>query len=122
MKRFRVGAVALATAAAAISVAPDAQAETYTVRGGETFSVGQPRAGLRSIAPGTYSVRLRDPNDMVTYGGQWSTCKVLLCGMGYEDNIDRTGIVLPNTAGSLMQVQQSDVAVYLFDVVVTRVE
>ncbi len=47
---------------------------------------------------------------------------LLLCGMGYEDNIDRMRIILPNTSAVPMQVEPNDVAVYLLDVVATRVE
>ena len=83
----------------------------------------QSRAGLKPIAPGVYNVRLRDPNHMTTCDGQWCTCQTLLCGTGYEDNIDRAGIVMPqNSSGVLMEVKPSDVAVFLFDAVATRVQ
>jgi hypothetical protein len=125
VKAFSIGAAAAAVTAATVFSAPPVHAEAYTDGGGgETFVVGnQSRAGLKPIAPGIYNVRLRDPNQMTTYGGQWSTCQKLLCGTGYEDNMDRMGIVMPqNSSGVLMAVKPSDVAVFLFDVVATRVQ
>lgn len=124
MRGRKVCAVGLAFSALTLLTSPSAAAEdAYSVRGGETLVVGkQSRAGLRTIAPGVYSVRILDPNRMTTYGGQWTTCKTLLCGPGYEDNFDRMGIVLPTGAAQLMQVEPGDVAVYLFDVLATRVE
>lgn len=111
-------------AAMSIGLSAPAHAETYSDGGGgQTFSVGQARAGLQPIAPGIYNVRIIDPNHMTTYGGQWSTCLTVMCGMGYEDNMDRMGIILPqNTNGVLMEVKPTDAAVYLFDVVATRVQ
>jgi hypothetical protein len=123
-----VARILVPTFFAAIAVgisAPHAIAEAYTDGGGgETFAVGsQPKAGLKPIAPGIYNVRLIDPNHMTTTGGQWSTCQTLLCGMAYADNLDRTGIVMPqNSSGILMEIRPSDVAVYLFDVVATSVQ
>lgn len=120
----KVCTAAVAVTALALLTSPPASAEeTYSVRAGETFVVGkQSRAGLRTIAPGVYSVRILDPSHMTTYGGQWTTCKTLLCGPGYEDNFDRMGVILPTGGAQLMQVEPSDVAVYLFDVLATRVE
>ncbi len=122
---FANSLIVAAVAAAAILSAPAAHAETYTDGGGgKTFVVGsQPTAGLTPIDPGVYNVRIIDPSHMTTYGGQWSTCQKILCGNGYEDNFDRTGIILPkNSSGVLMEVKSSDVAVYLFDVIATRVQ
>jgi hypothetical protein len=105
VKAFTTGAAPGAAPGRTLG-AVTAHAETYTDGGGgKTFAVGQPRAGLDSIAPGIYNVRLRDPNHMTSYGGQWSTCQTLLCGPGYEDNIDPMGIVLPQNSSGVLRAR-----------------
>jgi hypothetical protein len=79
----------------------------------------QPSGGApRAIPPGRYTVTLVDD----TIGaGTWIRCKSVLCGLEYPDN----QISIANGFGpgysSVVELEPSDVAVWIQNVILTRV-
>ncbi|TDK96497.1 hypothetical protein EI067_15465 [Mycobacterium paragordonae] len=111
-----------------VALAAPAFADPGVIRAdgpGGVYAVGSvPKGGLEAaIPPGTYRVQAGNGDPDTTFGmGIWYRCKSVLCGPSYVQNIVATGGVQPGTtAAPLMQIEPTDVAVYLFNVVLTRV-
>jgi hypothetical protein len=107
------------TARTPAASAMEPQSSGYSTEG--VYAVGTaPSGGLQAAIPqGRYRVELR-ANNAVPAGG-WDRRNSYLCGPSYLDNVIGSGNVTQSQLSLILEIEPTDVAMYLIGVTLRRI-